>query len=112
MEAEAATIPIALAEKRRLSCPLLALETGNVGELALVENADGVALLLNDALGLQAREGRGDRVAREPQHIGQLVVAVGQYKRVAPICGRRGFQKLRSSRTSSAKSMGTRWPAP
>jgi hypothetical protein len=42
MEAEANTIPIALAEKRRLSCPLLALETGDVGELVLVENADGV----------------------------------------------------------------------
>lgn len=46
MEAEAATIPIALAEKRRLSCPLLALEMGDIGELGLVENADGVALLL------------------------------------------------------------------
>ena len=32
MEAEAATIPIALAEKRRLSCPLLALEMGDIGE--------------------------------------------------------------------------------
>ena len=58
MEAEAATIPIALAEKRRLSCPLLALEMGDIGELGLVENADGVALLLDDALGLQARQRR------------------------------------------------------